>query len=195
MAWWRPAGSPTCAGPAPCINLRHGDAAVRGLLGVVTANFDLSVGGAVLLATLYASAFHIAAPAAMRIAVLKPTRRSRSARRWHHLSVQPAGRHSGLPLARHPAARCDLMTIQPTLRKLSPSSARQSSRTALLREFAHHGRDRLHHHRGRNTAPTAPATPPGRPAPTSASRSCAKSGSLWRSSKACRKSSTRTSAW
>ncbi|MBX3685935.1 MAG: sodium-dependent bicarbonate transport family permease [Rhodocyclaceae bacterium] len=41
-----------------------------GLLGVVTANFlDLSVGGAVLLATLYASASYIAAPAAMRIAV------------------------------------------------------------------------------------------------------------------------------
>lgn len=41
-----------------------------GLLGVFTANLlDLSVGGATLLATLYASASYIAAPAAMRIAV------------------------------------------------------------------------------------------------------------------------------
>lgn len=41
-----------------------------GLLGIVTANFlDLSTGGAVLLATLYASASYIAAPAAMRIAI------------------------------------------------------------------------------------------------------------------------------
>ena len=41
-----------------------------GLLGIVTANFlDLSTGGTVLLATLYASASYIAAPAAMRIAV------------------------------------------------------------------------------------------------------------------------------
>ncbi|WP_300454609.1 sodium-dependent bicarbonate transport family permease [Accumulibacter sp.] len=41
-----------------------------GLLGIVTANeLGLSVGGAVLLATLYASASYIAAPAAMRIAV------------------------------------------------------------------------------------------------------------------------------
>ena len=41
-----------------------------GLLGILTANFiDLSLGGTVLLATLYASASYIAAPAAMRIAV------------------------------------------------------------------------------------------------------------------------------
>ena len=41
-----------------------------GLLGILTANvLDLSIGGAVLLATLYASASYIAAPAAMRIAV------------------------------------------------------------------------------------------------------------------------------
>lgn len=41
-----------------------------GLLGIVTAKeLGLSVGGAVLLATLYASASYIAAPAAMRIAV------------------------------------------------------------------------------------------------------------------------------
>jgi hypothetical protein len=41
-----------------------------GLLGVVTANLiNLSVGGAALLATLYASASYIAAPAAMRVAV------------------------------------------------------------------------------------------------------------------------------
>lgn len=41
-----------------------------GLLGIVTANFlDLSTGGTVLLATLYASASYIAAPAAMRIAI------------------------------------------------------------------------------------------------------------------------------
>lgn len=41
-----------------------------GLLGIVTANFiELSVGGAALLATLYASASYIAAPAAMRVAV------------------------------------------------------------------------------------------------------------------------------
>jgi len=41
-----------------------------GLLGVLTANLlDFSVGGAMLLATLYASASYIAAPAAMRIAV------------------------------------------------------------------------------------------------------------------------------
>lgn len=41
-----------------------------GLLGILTANLlDLSVGGAVMLATLYASASYIAAPAAMRIAV------------------------------------------------------------------------------------------------------------------------------
>lgn len=41
-----------------------------GLLGVITANLiDLSVGGATLLATLYASASYIAAPAAMRVAV------------------------------------------------------------------------------------------------------------------------------
>lgn len=41
-----------------------------GLLGVLTANLiDLSVGGATLLATLYASASYIAAPAAMRVAV------------------------------------------------------------------------------------------------------------------------------
>ena len=39
-------------------------------LGVVTANLiDLSVGGAAMLATLYASASYIAAPAAMRIAI------------------------------------------------------------------------------------------------------------------------------
>ena len=41
-----------------------------GTLGVITASLlGLSVGGAVLLATLYASASYIAAPAAMRIAV------------------------------------------------------------------------------------------------------------------------------
>lgn len=41
-----------------------------GLLGIVTANLiELSVGGAALLATLYASASYIAAPAAMRVAV------------------------------------------------------------------------------------------------------------------------------
>ena len=41
-----------------------------GALGVVTANvIDLSVGGAAMLATLYASASYIAAPAAMRIAI------------------------------------------------------------------------------------------------------------------------------
>ena len=41
-----------------------------GLLGILTARFiDLSLGGTVLLATLYASASYIAAPAAMRIAV------------------------------------------------------------------------------------------------------------------------------
>ena len=41
-----------------------------GLLGIVTANLiNLSVGGAALLATLYASASYIAAPAAMRVAV------------------------------------------------------------------------------------------------------------------------------
>ncbi|NJD25380.1 MAG: sodium-dependent bicarbonate transport family permease [Betaproteobacteria bacterium] len=41
-----------------------------GMLGIVTANaIGLSTGGAVLLATLYASASYIAAPAAMRIAV------------------------------------------------------------------------------------------------------------------------------
>ena len=41
-----------------------------GLLGILTASFiELSLGGTVLLATLYASASYIAAPAAMRIAV------------------------------------------------------------------------------------------------------------------------------
>jgi hypothetical protein len=41
-----------------------------GLLGLLTAGMlDFSVGNAVLLATLYASASYIAAPAAMRIAV------------------------------------------------------------------------------------------------------------------------------
>lgn len=41
-----------------------------GLLGILTANLlGLSVGGAAMLATLYASASYIAAPAAMRIAV------------------------------------------------------------------------------------------------------------------------------
>jgi hypothetical protein len=41
-----------------------------GGLGIITANvIDLSVGGAVMLATLYASASYIAAPAAMRIAI------------------------------------------------------------------------------------------------------------------------------
>jgi len=41
-----------------------------GLLGIVTAGLlGFSVGNAVLLATLYASASYIAAPAAMRIAV------------------------------------------------------------------------------------------------------------------------------
>lgn len=43
---------------------------MAGGLGVLTANvIGLSVGGAVLLATLYASASYIAAPAAMRIAI------------------------------------------------------------------------------------------------------------------------------
>lgn len=43
---------------------------LAGTLGVLTASLlDLSVGGAALLATLYASASYIAAPAAMRIAV------------------------------------------------------------------------------------------------------------------------------
>ena len=69
-AWWRPAGSPTCAGPAFLLAFATVMPLCAGLLGVVTANFlDLSVGGAVLLATLYASASYIAAPAAMRIAV------------------------------------------------------------------------------------------------------------------------------
>jgi len=41
-----------------------------GLLGIITANMlGLSIGGAALLATLYASASYIAAPAAMRIAI------------------------------------------------------------------------------------------------------------------------------
>ena len=41
-----------------------------GLLGLLTARLlDFSVGNSILLATLYASASYIAAPAAMRIAV------------------------------------------------------------------------------------------------------------------------------
>jgi hypothetical protein len=43
---------------------------LAGGLGVITANaIGLSVGGAAMLATLYASASYIAAPAAMRIAI------------------------------------------------------------------------------------------------------------------------------
>jgi hypothetical protein len=43
---------------------------LAGGLGVITANvINLSVGGATMLATLYASASYIAAPAAMRIAI------------------------------------------------------------------------------------------------------------------------------
>lgn len=43
---------------------------LAGVLGVITANvIGLSVGGAAMLATLYASASYIAAPAAMRIAI------------------------------------------------------------------------------------------------------------------------------
>jgi hypothetical protein len=43
---------------------------ISGALGIITANLiDLSVGGAAILATLYASASYIAAPAAMRIAI------------------------------------------------------------------------------------------------------------------------------
>ena len=44
--------------------------AASGVLGIITANvIGLSVGGAAMLATLYASASYIAAPAAMRIAI------------------------------------------------------------------------------------------------------------------------------
>jgi hypothetical protein len=43
---------------------------ISGLLGALVGwSLDMSIGGALLLATLYASASYIAAPAAMRIAV------------------------------------------------------------------------------------------------------------------------------
>ena len=61
-------------GSAPCWRLPRrlcpAHALVSGLLGIVTGEWlGLSVAGTALLATLYASASYIAAPAAMRIAV------------------------------------------------------------------------------------------------------------------------------
>ena len=52
-----------------------------------------------LLATLYASASYIAAPAAMRIAVPRPIRRCRSALHWVSPFLQPVARYPDLPLA------------------------------------------------------------------------------------------------
>ena len=100
-------------------------------LGVATMTLGLSVGGVTLLATLYASASYIAAPACgWPMPQANPAVDRRGAGR--HLPVQPAGRHSAVPPARAASPSEPTMNdTSATGRRPGRSSARRHSNTLL----------------------------------------------------------------
>ena len=118
-------------------------------LGLLVGNLlDLSIGGAVLLAALFASASYIAAPAAMRIAIPEANPALvdwRGAR--HHVSLQSADRHSALPWRGSSPRWRVLMTPTLHFRQLLTIICEADIERQLVSDLYRLGRAWTHHHR------------------------------------------------